>query len=101
MALTARDFSAAEAKDMGLVSRVLATREDALEEARGIASRIAALSPVAVVGTKKNLNYARDHTVRESLEYVSTWNAAMLQTADLPAAVSASFSKTKPVFSKL
>ena len=34
------------------------------------AERIAALSPVAVQGTKVNLNYSKDHTTDESLEYM-------------------------------
>jgi hypothetical protein len=35
-----------------------------------MATLIATKSPVAVQGTKANLNYSRDHTVDESLEYV-------------------------------
>jgi len=101
LALTARDFAAQEAKDFGLVSRVLPTFERALEDAIAVAGQIAENSPVAIVGTKKNLNYARNHTVQDSLDYVSTWNAVMLQTDDLPAAITASMQKTKPQFSKL
>lgn len=101
LALTARDFSAQEAKGFGLVSRVLPTFESALEDAIAVAGQIAENSPVAIVGTKQNLNYARNHTVQDSLEYVQIWNAAMLQTDDLPAAVTASMQKTKAQFSKL
>ena len=35
-----------------------------------LASHIAKMSPVAVSGTKHNLNYSRDHSVEESLEYM-------------------------------
>ena len=35
-----------------------------------LASHIAKMSPVAVTGTKHNLNYARDHPVDESLKYM-------------------------------
>ena len=35
-----------------------------------LASFIAAKSPVAVQGSKVNLNYSRDHTVDESLDYM-------------------------------
>merc|ERR1711879_418491 len=97
LALTARDFPAEEAKSCGLVSRVLPSQEETLEEAKRIASMIASNSPVAVVGTKKNLNFARDHTVNESLDYVLTWNSAMIQTEDVAKAVGAAMQKKKPV----
>ena len=35
-----------------------------------MASDIAGKSPVAVQGTKVNLNYARDHSVQDGLEFV-------------------------------
>merc|ERR1711920_945126 len=101
LALTARNCKPAEAKELGLVSRVLPTLEDALADAKAIAATIIVNSPVAVVGTKKNLNYARDHTVAESLDYVLTWNSAMIQTEDLMKAMAASMQKSKPAFSKL
>merc|ERR1712187_174302 len=100
-ALTARDFPAEEAKSCGLVSRVLPSQDEALQEAKRIAAMIASNSPVAVVGTKKNLNFARDHTVKDSLDYVLTWNSAMIQTEDVAKAVGAALSKKKPAFSKL
>lgn len=44
-----------------------------------LASHIAKMSPVAVSGTKHNLNYSRDHSVDESLEYmVSAHSVAVL-----------------------
>jgi delta(3,5)-delta(2,4)-dienoyl-CoA isomerase len=101
LALTARDFSAEEAKSIGLVSRILPTLENALADAKEVAAQIAENSPVAVVGTKVNLNYARNHTVQECLDHVLLWNAVMIQTDDLPTALTASMQKTKPHFSKL
>ena len=35
-----------------------------------LAESIAQMSPVAVQGTKVNLNYARDHSVEEGLDFV-------------------------------
>lgn len=101
LALTARNFNADEAKSLGLVSRVLPSPEEALQDAVRVAGQIAAHSPVAVVGTKKNLNFARDHTVLDSLDYVRSWNACMIQSEDLRKAMVASMQKSKPVFSKL
>ena len=50
------------------------------EQALEIAQQIAANSPIAVIGTKDNLIYARDHSVAEGLKYEATWNMVMLQT---------------------
>ena len=39
-----------------------------------LAESIAVMSPVAVQGTKINLNYARDHSVEEGLDFVVSTN---------------------------
>ena len=54
-----------------------------------IASEIASKSPMAIWGTKQTLNYGRDHSVADGLEYVATWNAAMFDPDDMAEAVSA------------
>jgi delta(3,5)-delta(2,4)-dienoyl-CoA isomerase len=41
-----------------------------LASALDLAENIAQKSPVAVQGTKIQLNYSRDHSVDESLEYI-------------------------------
>jgi delta(3,5)-delta(2,4)-dienoyl-CoA isomerase len=35
-----------------------------------LAESIAQMSPVAIQGTKINMNYSRDHSVEEGLEYM-------------------------------
>jgi delta(3,5)-delta(2,4)-dienoyl-CoA isomerase len=45
-----------------------------------MAKDIGSKSPIALMGTKINLNYSRDHSVKEGLDYVATWNASMLQS---------------------
>ena len=54
-----------------------------------------------MAGTKRNLVFARDHTVKDGLEYVATWNAAQLQSKDLVTAITGQMSKQVPTFSKL
>jgi len=54
-----------------------------------VARSIAAKSPLAVRGSKEMITYARDHTVADGLNYVATWNAAMLMSADLGEALTA------------
>lgn len=97
LALTARTLGAAEALSSGLVSRVVPGREQLLTSAAALAALIAGKSPVAIVGTKHNLLFARDHTVAEANRQVALWNASCLQTADIAAAAmqgrAATFSK--------
>merc|ERR1712107_761104 len=63
LALSGRRMAAAEARELGLVTRIFPSRETCLAEARGIARQIADKSPIAVMATKASLNYSRDHTV--------------------------------------
>ena len=85
------------------VSRVFPDRESCLAAALELATRIATKSPVAVQGSKIQLNFARDHGVDESLRFHATWNAANLQGEDTMKAAMAAASRQKqpPVFSKL
>ncbi|KAI9850352.1 MAG: hypothetical protein M1838_005799 [Thelocarpon superellum] len=99
--LSARIFGAEEALRVGFVSGVFDTKETALAEGVKIATLIAGKSPVAVQGTKELLNYSRDHTVAEGLQYTGVWNSAMLQSADVMTAMKAGLQRTTPKFSKL
>jgi delta(3,5)-delta(2,4)-dienoyl-CoA isomerase len=63
--LTAREFDADEAMKVGFVSRVLETKEQALEAGLKLAGLIASRSPVAVQGTKAMLGFARDHGLQD------------------------------------
>lgn len=78
--LTGRKISSEEALSSGLVSRVFKNKEEMIQHALTTAKVIASKSPVAVVGTKFILNRTRDMSVKDGLEYVATWNSAMLQT---------------------
>lgn len=101
-------------------SQVYADREDTFSNALKMAEDIASKSPVAVQGSKINLNYSRDHTVDEGLHFAVSlmdclhsrphcfcsilqlvWNSAMLQSEDLSKAIMAAVQKEKAVFSKL
>ncbi|CAO3688483.1 unnamed protein product [Umbelopsis vinacea] len=98
---TGRNLYADEALHCGLVNKVLGSQEEVIAEAIKTAKLIASKSPVAVVGTKNLLNYSRDHSVVEGLEYTVTWNAAMLNTEDIPRSVEAFVTKKPAVYSKL
>jgi len=98
LAYTARKVDAAEAREIRLVNRVFDTPDTLREGVRAIAAEIATKAPLAVRGVKEMITYARDHSVADGLNYIATWNAAMLMSADLQAAMMAGMSKTKPVF---
>ena len=98
LAFTARQFDAAEAQAMGLVNRVYADAAQLRDAVRAIALSIAAKSPLTVRGIKQVLNYSRDHSVADGLDYVATWNAAMLLSDDTREAITAAMQKRQPRF---
>ena len=98
LAYTGRRFDANEAAAMGLVNKVFDSRASLTAGVTEIAKTIAAKSPLSIRGTKEMLNYARDHSVADGLNYVATWNAAMLLSADLQEAAMANMEKRVPTF---
>ncbi|MDG9885314.1 crotonase/enoyl-CoA hydratase family protein [Pseudomonas putida CSV86] len=98
LAYTGRTIGAEEAQRIGLVNRTYDDHGALLDGVFAIAAEIAGKSPIAVAGTKEMLSYMRDHRIDDGLEYIATWNAAMLQSTDLRVAVAAHMSKQKPEF---
>uniref|UniRef100_A0A914PUV0 Uncharacterized protein n=1 Tax=Panagrolaimus davidi TaxID=227884 RepID=A0A914PUV0_9BILA len=72
---TARNFS------VELVSRTFQTRQECVNAAFDLAEEIANKSLVAVQGSKKALNNARNNSVEDNLEWIANWK--MLQTEDI------------------
>ncbi len=101
MAYTGRRMYAEEAKDTGLVSDTFESQEKLLEGANKLAAEIASKSPVAIYGLKAVMNYSRDHTVNESLEYNALWSGAMLSQKDMTEAMTANMEKREASFNKL
>ena len=98
LAYTGRNLGADDAKACGLVNAVWPEAESLRTGVLQIAAQIAAKSPLSVRGSKEILNYSRDHSVADGLNYVATWNAAMLLSADLKEAMTASREKRAPQF---
>ena len=90
---TGRRFGAAEAKEIGLLNRVYESDESLRAGVAEIAATIAGKSPLAVRGSKEMILYSRDHSVADGLNYVATWNAALLMSEDLKEAVAAALEK--------
>ncbi len=98
LAYTGRNVEAAEAERIGLVNRVFASPEELAAGVMAMAQAIAAKSPLAIRGTKEMLNYGRDHSVVDGLNYIATWNAAMLMSADLNEAMAAAKERRAPKY---
>ena len=98
LAYTGRTVGADEAERLGLINFNFGDFFRFTVEVREIAQTIAAKSPLAMRGTKDVLNYSRDHSVSDGLNYVATWNAAMLLSTDLEEAITAQREKRAPIF---
>ncbi|KAF2674034.1 enoyl-CoA hydratase/isomerase family protein [Microthyrium microscopicum] len=102
VALSAREFGAIEAEKVGLVSRVVdGGRAEGVKVGLEMCGLIAQKSPVAVWGTKEILNWSRERGVDDGLKFTAIWNAAMLQTDDVKAALLSGIQKRKAKFEKL
>jgi len=101
LAYTGRRMPARRAKEVGLVNEVYPDASAMLEGVTQTAREIAQRSPLAICGSKEMLNYARDHSVEDSLRYMATWQAGMYQPADMAESFSAKQEKREPVFEVL
>lgn len=101
LAYSGRRFPADEARAIGLVSAVHADKEALMAAARRMAHDIAQRSPLAIAGIKRNLAYARDHSVADGLDYIATWNAGMLRPGELMAAIQAKMARQEADFADL
>ena len=93
--------SADRAKEVGLVTSLHDNQELMLDNAFEIAQKLASKTPLAMWVTKEVLNYSRDHSVKEGLENVALWNAAMLHKEDLMTTMMAKMQKNKPEYKNL
>jgi enoyl-CoA hydratase len=101
LAFTGRKFAAAEAQQFGLVNRVYDNQDIMLVGVMEIATQIAINSPLAVTGCKEMLNYSRDHTVADSLNYMATWQAGMFRPNDMMKTFQAKAMKTQAQYEDL
>ncbi|CAK9034703.1 unnamed protein product [Durusdinium trenchii] len=101
LALSGRQMLGSEAFQHGLVSRIFDTKEAMMSEGLALCQSIASKSPIATLGIKEFLNYTRDNSVKDSLEYAITWNMSMLQGSDLAIATASMVQKSLPEYENL
>ncbi|MEX0964203.1 MAG: crotonase/enoyl-CoA hydratase family protein [Pseudohongiellaceae bacterium] len=101
LAYTGRRMSAAEAKSLGFVNEIFDDQETLLAEVMKIAKQIASKAPLAIYGSKRIINYSRDHSTADSLDYIGIWNASMLQHAEVNEAMTAATEKRAADFADI
>jgi enoyl-CoA hydratase/carnithine racemase len=101
LAYTGRRLGAREALEVGLVNRVYPTHEELVAGVLATAREIAARSPLAVWGSKEMLNYARDHSIADGLDYIATWQTGMFQPGDMLEAFAAKSEQRDPAYPDL
>ena len=101
MAYTGYALPALRAEALGFINATAADAAGTLNLAQEAAQAIAARAPLAIAGSKNSLLYARDHSVADSLERAGWMQAAIWNTDDITAAISARASKTRPHFKNL
>lgn len=77
LAYTGRRLMAHRAREIGLVNEVFDSHEEVVAHALATAREIAGKAPLAVTGSKVMINYARDHTIKDGLDYIAVWQTAM------------------------
>lgn len=101
LAYAGRRLPAQRAKEIGLVNETFPTQETMLAHVMDLAAEIASKAPVAVAGSKRMINYARDHSIADGLDYIATWQAGMFAPPHMMEAFAAKAQKRAPKFADL
>lgn len=101
LAYTGRKLPAARAKEIGLVNEVYPDHETMLAAVMETAREIASKAPLAVAGSKVMINYARDHTIADALDYIAVWQVGMFSPAHMAEAFGAKNEKREARFTDL
>ncbi|MBS0385909.1 MAG: crotonase/enoyl-CoA hydratase family protein [Proteobacteria bacterium] len=101
LAYGGRRLRATKAKEIGLINDVFPTQEAMLAHVMELAAEIASKAPVAVTGSKRMINHARDHSIADGLDYIATWQAGMFSPPHMAEAFAAKAQKRAPEFPDL
>lgn len=101
MAYTGDRLDAGRALAAGLVNAVLPDTVALHAHAQALAGNIASKSPLAVCGSKRALNFARDHGTEESLQQMTLLQSAIFDIEEMATAITAWKSKRSAEFGPL
>ena len=89
------------AKEIGLVNEVFDTQEALLAHVMETAREIASKPPLAVAGSKVMVNYARDHSIKDALDYIAVWQTGMFAPQHMMESFAAKAEKRAPDYPDL
>ncbi|PHJ20653.1 enoyl- hydratase isomerase family protein [Cystoisospora suis] len=92
LAYTGRSFTAEEAYQHGFLNFIADDRSEMRERALDLALSISSKTPIGILGIKHTLNYTTRRSIDQELDSQAIWNSSMLQTQDIPIAISSSIS---------
>jgi enoyl-CoA hydratase len=101
MAYTGKRITAADALRFGLINEIYKTQDEMLNAVLEIAYDIASKAPLAVHGCKTMINYSRDHSTADTLDYIALWNASQFKVEEIFEAMHAMKEKRKGKFVNL
>lgn len=101
LAYTGDRLGAERALASGLVNAVLPDAAALHTHAQTLAAGIAAKSPLAVSGSKRALNFARDHGTADSLEQMTLLQSAIFDIDEMATAIEAWKAKRSAAFAAL
>ena len=101
LAYTGRRLPAQRAKEIGLVNEVFDTHEALLAHVMETAREIASKPPLAVAGSKVMVNYARDHSIKDALDYIAVWQTGMFAPQHMMESFAAKQEKRAPDYPDL
>jgi enoyl-CoA hydratase len=88
-AYSGRRMPAARARELGLLNEIFDGHDACVEAAMTLAREIAAKAPSVVWGSKKALDYARDHPTADALSQIALLQAAVWETQTVQESVRA------------
>lgn len=100
MFLTCKNFSALEAKEMGLVNHVVLPQE-LKNKTSELVEQIISLPPIALQMTKKALSHAYEHDLHSHLELMAAYQGITQRSSDHFKALDGMMEKKKATFNHL
>lgn len=101
MAYTGRRLPARKAEAIGLVNEVYPDHASMMTAVMKTAREIASKNPLAVTGSKVMINYARDHSLKDALDYIALWQTGMFSRPHMAEAFKAQQDKRPAKFPDL
>ena len=83
------------------MNEVFETKDEMMAHVMGVAKEIASKDPLAVTGCKVLINYGRDHSTADTLDYIGVWNSGMIPPSHMQEAFAAKAEKREAEYPDL